>query len=136
VKKVYLGGPMRGYENFNYQAFEDATIALRAMGYEVYSPHEMDLELGFVDADWHYEGDRRVWDRVETTPEFTIHVAMRVDLRVITQMDAVVFLPGWQKSSGSKMEDTVREFCGISRWLITPLPTGEWALETNLEVAA
>jgi hypothetical protein len=137
MKQVYLGGPMRGQPLYNYQAFEDAAHALRAMGYLVYSPVDFDIDLGYVDVEFTTEPNgRRIFTKVELNDTFDMHKVMRYDIRIITQMDAVVFLPNWQGSSGSKMEDTVREFCGIPRWLINPLPNGTWSLETNLSAAA
>jgi hypothetical protein len=38
---------MRGYEHYNAPAFDAATAQLRAAGYEVISPVEMDRAAGF-----------------------------------------------------------------------------------------
>lgn len=119
---------MRGRLLYNYQLFEDAANWLRCQGYHVISPHELDIDYGYVTADWYVANGKRVYTKVELTDKFDIYQVMRLDLRLITQVDAVVFLPGWQGSSGSKMEDTVREFCGVPRWLLTPTDSG-WLFE-------
>lgn len=43
---LYISGPMHGFPEFNFPAFEDAAGKLRAHGYRVISPHE----LGKVDS--------------------------------------------------------------------------------------
>lgn len=45
--KLYLGGPMTGYPEFNFPAFHAAAAVLRADGHEVWSPAEFDLTEGF-----------------------------------------------------------------------------------------
>ena len=46
-KTAYIAGPMRGYDNFNFEAFHAASFDLRSRGYIVYSPAEHDEENGF-----------------------------------------------------------------------------------------
>jgi hypothetical protein len=43
---LYVAGPMRGYERFNFDAFEEATTYLRSVGFTIVSPAEMDLDMG------------------------------------------------------------------------------------------
>ena len=40
--KIYIAGPMRGYENFNFPAFDAAAQLYRAIGYEVFNPADKD----------------------------------------------------------------------------------------------
>lgn len=89
--RVYLAGPMRGYEHFNFPAFEAATVDLRARGIEVESPHELDLNEG-LDPDG------------EPLP---LSVYMERDLPAVCRADAVVVLPGWERSQGAGIETTV-----------------------------
>ena len=41
LKRVYVAGPMRGYVDYNYPAFDSACEVLREAGYDVVSPHEI-----------------------------------------------------------------------------------------------
>ena len=45
--RLYLAGPMRGYKDFNFPAFIEATKKLREAGYIVSCPAEMDRADGF-----------------------------------------------------------------------------------------
>src|SRR5438132_13447878 len=94
--KVYLAGPMRGIDLFNFPAFEEATSQLRKLGYEVTSPHE---EEGKVDS-------------------LSTREAMAIDLPYVLDSDLVVTLPGWEKSKGALIECLVAQACDIP---VTPL---------------
>lgn len=94
--KVYVAGPMTGYPEFNYPAFAEASARLRALGYVVVSPHEINPpELGF-DHPWGWY--------------------MRRDIVALLDVDAVVVLPGWETSKGAKLETDIAAALGMERW--------------------
>ena len=95
VRLVYLCGPMRGHPLFNFPAFTDAAAALRAAGYEVLSPHERDLALGFDPA------------RPIEEQGFDLVDALRWDVAAVLRADATVVLPGWETSRGARAEVAV-----------------------------
>ena len=97
---IYLAGPMRGYELFNFPAFEQATKALRAEGKQVYSPHEYDLNNGFDPSKGTLEG----WD---------VKKAFKWDLTMVIEADAVVVLPGWENSQGALLECWTAMIVGV-----------------------
>ncbi|SIS84094.1 DUF4406 domain-containing protein [Alicyclobacillus vulcanalis] len=80
MKRVYLSGPMTGLPQGNRPAFLEAARALRAHGIQVLNP----AEFGSADDDW--------------------YAAMRRDLRMLMDADAVVTLPGWERSRGARLE--------------------------------
>ena len=115
---VYLAGPMRGIELFNFPAFHDAAKMLRQQGLVVLSPAEHDLETGFDPA-------------TDTEEDFDLYAAMRWDIQAVLQSDAIVLLSGWRHSSGTATELVVAEAIGIP-WLEYPslrTPTPETAVE-------
>lgn len=100
MKRVYIAGPMRGYPLQNFPAFHAAAAAWRAAGWEVISPAELDQQHdGFDGSDMSKE------------PVFTD--AMRRDIEAVLSVDAVAFLPGFERSTGSKIEHTVAEAIGL-----------------------
>jgi hypothetical protein len=129
--KLYLGGPMRGYPLFNYQAFQDACLYLERLGHVVVSPHDIDLEEGYISAEWRCAKElrcadggwfptTRIFTKVELTDEFTMERALRRDIVEIAHADGVAFLPGWVNSQGCQIEDKVREWFGLPRFVVHP----------------
>ncbi|AZG43467.1 DUF4406 domain-containing protein [Gordonia insulae] len=81
--RIYISGPMTGYPSFNFPAFEQAANMLRAIGYDVVSPHEFGEE-----------GEGKSWADY-----------LREDL--IAMLDgctAVATLTGWEESRGAQLE--------------------------------
>ena len=110
--RIYIAGPMRGYRNYNFPAFDAARDHLVGLGHEVTSPADLDRAAGFVTE---HEGC------VELTDAFSIHKALRQDLAVITSCDAVAFLPGWEASAGSLAERRVAMDVGCQLWRVDPV---------------
>jgi hypothetical protein len=89
---------MRGIVLHNFPAFDEAAEHLRASGHKVFNPAEHVRELGFDEC------------TVEKVSPETLCAMFRWDFARIQESDAVVFLPGWEKSEGAKAE-RVLAFC-------------------------
>jgi hypothetical protein len=97
VRSVYLSGPMTGYDEFNFPAFEEAAATLRGKDITVYSPHEMDQDNDTVT-----QADLK---RLALKPRKYFETLGRdIELLGSGKVDAGVFLPGWQASRGAKVE--------------------------------
>lgn len=96
-KTYYICGPMRGYAEHNFPAFDAAAELLRQAGYNVISPAELDRAIGF-----NPKTDN-------PTPEF-IEGAIRRDLEAIMSVDGVYMLKGWQASIGAQAEMAVAKW--------------------------
>ena len=105
--KVYLAGPMRGYPNFNFPAFDAAARRLRAVGHEVFSPAERDRDK-YGDIFQTETGDE------SEVHEFSLREALAADTAWITRhADAVALLPGWERSKGAQAEAALALALGL-----------------------
>ncbi len=92
--KVYVSGPMSGYVDFNRPAFHAAASRLRAKGYDVVNPAEL--------------------DETHPLPEDASHAEfLRRDVRLLVDCDLIYLLPGWKHSKGAAGEKAVADLCGI-----------------------
>jgi hypothetical protein len=100
IRAVYIAGPMRGYDRYNFPAFDRAADELRRRGLIVVSPAELDREEGFN----------------ENTDGFgyaALLAAVIRDAKGLTGVDAVILLDGWQKSRGATAEAAIAAWIGI-----------------------
>lgn len=96
--RVYLFGPMRNYEHFNFPAFADATTRLQAAGHDVFSPAARDLEAGFDPA-----GNGT--DAELTEKGLDLREALSRNLGwICAHAEALAGLPAWRSSPGSLAE--------------------------------
>lgn len=105
----YIAGPMRGYPEFNFPAFDSVADYMRFHGWVVFNPAEHDLE---IDPAMKTQPAFATGD-VDNLAGFSFQAAMRWDLARVTESDAIVLLPGWEKSSGAGHEKYVAEVCGV-----------------------
>lgn len=104
--RVYIAGPMSGHPRFNFPAFDAAAERLRGAGFEVISPAELDdpparrAALDSVDGSptAYAEATGETWGRM-----------LARDVRIIADgdLDAIVVLPGWDRSRGALLETFV-----------------------------
>jgi len=98
--RIYLAGPMRGYPEYNFPTFDYAAKRLRQAGHEVVSPAELDRAVG-------------VHEFTTLLPPGFMRGAMKRDLPAICDCDAIVLLPGWERSSGVGVEKYLADFLGL-----------------------
>ncbi len=96
-KKIlyYISGPMTGYENFNYPAFQSAKEELANAGVLVASPH---------DNPW---PDEELVKLNSGNPDFLWKFMMKSALRLLLDCDGIILLPGWPKSRGAVAETNI-----------------------------
>jgi len=98
--KIYISGPMSGYEGLNFDAFNDAADYWRGKGWEVVNPAEVNPDLN---ADW-----------VECI------VADIVAMRDCTH---IFMLDNWEQSYGAAIEKLVAEKMNMQVIFQTPKVT-------------
>jgi hypothetical protein len=110
LKKVYIIGPMRGYPELNFPAFDRAAKLGRSLGWDVISPAEMDRDAGIDEKE-----DTSSFS-LDGTPHHLCRVFAKRDLDALLSLrgedgDAVALLPGWEQSTGGKAE------IAVAKWL-------------------
>lgn len=91
MKLIYIAGKMTGLPDFNYPAFHAEAARLRAMGFEVLNPAEN-----------------------PEPPCGTWAGYMRLAIAQLVQCDAVRLLPGWEDSSGARLEENIAMRLGMT----------------------
>ncbi len=111
-RRWYLGGPMRGYAQFNFPAFHAAAAMLRSMGHEVFSPAEKDNERHGTDI----SAGNSTGSEEEAAEKFgfNLRVALAEDLAwICAHADGIALLPGWENSKGAKAEHATAVALGL-----------------------
>ena len=86
--KVYIAGPMTGYTDFNFPAFNEAEAFLRRLGYYVVNPVKLSEKV----------------DVTNMTTEEAHEAYLAVDIPELKKCEAIFLLKGWHMSSGAKEE--------------------------------
>lgn len=90
MQRIYLSGPMTGLPDLNFPAFNAEAARLRALGYAVVNPAEINTDAA------------KSWSE-----------CMRADVRALCDCDTIALLPGWQRSSGAHLEMHIAHRIGI-----------------------
>jgi hypothetical protein len=88
--KLYVAGPMSGYPELNFPAFHAEAARLRALGFEIVNPAE-----------------------INTDPAAEWLDCMRKDIRYLVTCDGIALLPGWEQSRGANVEHTLARGLGL-----------------------
>jgi hypothetical protein len=90
AEKVYIAGPMSGYPEWNFPAFNSMAKALRHVGFQVVNPAELN------------EGLQDNWK-----------ACMIEDIRQLMTCDSIFMLKGWEKSKGASLEHHIAKELGL-----------------------
>ena len=114
---IYVAGPMRGYDNFNYEAFDRQTDILRKQGWSVINPAEMDRDISAPPSDPHeYDPKTNYEDR-----EFMREALCRDLVAICDTCTAVYMMSGWEQSRGAKAEWHCAKALGLEIYYEVPL---------------
>lgn len=89
---------MTGLPEFNFPAFHAAAALLRAQGYDVVNPAEINAAGGLE-----------------------YHEYLRADIKALCDCDTIAMLPGWEDSSGAHLEVHVAHRLGMKVMAIDAL---------------
>lgn len=105
---VYIAGPMRGIEDYNFPAFDRAAKYLADLGHTVLNPADIDRETGFDPQTLPTDFD---WTQIPKT--LSLKEIVRRDLNAIQKCAAIYLLTGWQNSKGATAEHAVAVWLGL-----------------------
>ena len=88
--KLYIAGPMSNYPELNFPAFHAEAARLRALGFEIVNPAEINSD---PTAEW--------------------LDCMRADIKQLVDCDGIALLPGWEQSRGANIEQTLARGLGL-----------------------
>lgn len=86
----YIAGPMTGLPDLNFPEFNKHAATLREAGFHVENPAEINPD-----------------------PTATWEDCMRVDIPRLVTCDAILLLPGWEKSRGASLEAHIAKNLGL-----------------------
>ena len=106
--KVYIAGPMRGHDQYNFPAFDAVAEELRDEGCEVVNPADLDRAAGFDPSDLPDDWD---WNELPDGVDSSEYADR--DLDALATCDAIYMLPGWRQSTGATAEYAVAKWRGL-----------------------
>lgn len=86
MTRLYLAGKMTGLPELNFPLFHAEAARLRALGYEVINPAEVNID-----------------------PKTGWAACMRADIAHLVTCDGIALLPGWANSRGATLEHHIAE---------------------------
>lgn len=112
--KIYLAGPMRGYKDFNFPAFDKGAAELRALGNEVFSPADEDRKRWGQIPHSEKGDEAKLAAHLGIDPLVLRRQCFAADMEwICKEADAVALLQGWQKSKGATAEHATALALGL-----------------------
>ena len=124
----YLAGPMSGIKQFNFPAFYDASAKLRAAGYTIISPAELDDAEDKGAAMASKDGDPA------SATKHTWGDFLARDVKIVAdQVQGIIFLPNWSLSRGARLEAFTGLLCGHKFGMFTDaIPLVAWVPASDI----
>jgi hypothetical protein len=89
-KTIYLSGKMSGEIDLNFPLFNSLTAQLRAIGYDVINPVE-----------------------INSDPSAAWLTCIKADIEHVARCQMIAMIPGWEASFGARIERLVAEKLGL-----------------------
>ena len=90
--RCYISGPMTGFYQFNYEAFDYAAAELRRRGHDAVCPTE----------------------ETDLAPDAPWQLHLREAIRKLSTCDTIVLLHGWHRSKGARLEHHIALELGMA----------------------
>jgi len=96
----YIAGPMTGYPEHNFPAFDAAQAHLEQLGFACINPANLERSIPVP--------EHEPWDRT-----FAKHCIRRDLIAIIDQCHALYLLRGWKKSRGAAVETSLARYSNM-----------------------
>lgn len=106
MRRIYIAGPMSGFDNLNHAAFYRAEDRLQMHGWQTVNPADMDIKAGI--------------DPSMPMDEYDYEDAARRDIEALQKCDAIYLMAGWQNSKGACWERALAVHFNIRRYYEIP----------------
>jgi len=115
---IYVAGPMRGHEDYNYPAFDRQQRVLETQGWNVINPAEMDRDDNKpTNGPKQFDPENNYEDH-----EFMRNALKRDMVAICDYCTAIYMMSGWEKSSGARAEQALAKALGLNVYYEAPLP--------------
>ncbi len=116
---IYIAGPMRGYEEYNYPAFDEREQMLCNQGWVCVNPAALDRTQGKPMSDpMSFAPDSNYEDH-----EFMRSALCRDMVSICGDCTAIYMMKDWETSRGAKAEWHLAKALGLDIFYEVPLPT-------------
>jgi len=95
--RIYISGPMTGYENSNYLEFNRVAEEIKDLGFEPINPVELGTGI----------------EKLNITDGEKYKKYMRADIKGMMDADLILMLEGFKYSRGAMIEKTLAEYIEI-----------------------
>jgi len=109
---AYIAGPMRGYRDYNFPAFDTARDLISSWGIDVISPADLDRDNGIVP-----DPNGEVTQRL-------LRDCLGRDIAKLVECDLLILLQGWRSSRGAVAEHATAIAIGIPVVELTDIGPG------------
>lgn len=125
MHKIFISGPMTGYEDYNRPAFFHMEDVLTKAGWDVANPANNGV----------HENQPFYVHRMMSGLTRATHI--RADFKMLLKCDAIFSLDGWKDSPGATMEYLVARNCGMPQLdslhhLDIAAATDEYLMQRNI----
>lgn len=105
MTRLYLAGPMSGIPQLNFPLFNAEAARLRALGYDIVNPAEINGGA-----------DEIVACAAMTAEQYQKHwcACMKRDVAALVKCDGIAMLEGWWNSKGATLERNLALSLGMS----------------------
>jgi len=115
---IYIAGPMRGYDDYNYPAFDRQSMILERQGWKVINPADMDRDDEKpINGPHQFNPDDNYEDH-----EFMRNALKRDMVAICDECTAIYMMSNWEKSKGAKAEWALAKALGLDIYYESPLP--------------